>query len=148
MAETPHTDDPRCGCRACALNRRRPGAPSRPDRHLEHVAAAVPDFLLEPSSPPEPDPIRDVVRIGYATIDKRRLDQLVFNYRSATASSERAEWRRHRAVQSLADLGLSVRAIAERTNLDPQTVHRWVREGQQAVPVAATSRPDRSVGSL
>lgn len=139
MAETPHDPDAgtACGCRACSLNRRRLGTPRTPVPEPE-LAARPPDPAARPPdrpSRPEPAPR---VRIGYANVKIADLEHHVHQYRLAVKAEARGVVRRRRAVRALADIGLSVRAIAERVDLDPQTVHRWTRD----VPLAEQSGDD------
>lgn len=104
-----------------------------------HVAAhppPEPELELEvavgdAARPPEPaarPPDRPVIRIGFATVPKADVDVQLRRYVRAVKAIDRNEARRRVAVNALADLGLSVRAIAERVDLDPQTVHRWTRD--------------------
>ena len=118
MAELAHDpDNPTCPCRSCAHQRRT-------------ATRAALERTRDNPSEPEPvhgPPAPTKVRIGWANVDERLVADAVGSYSVATRAVERNEDRRHAAVVELSVLGLSVRAIAERTGLDPKSVHRWVR---------------------
>lgn len=124
-----------CGCRSCAVNRR---------RHPEWATPAEPAPLeqpapeLEPASPatdessraPTPRPSRRrMARINlHTTVPKAEYERLVGRYKHSLAIENAAKARRRQAVIDLHALGVGIRPIAAATGLDKTTVDAWLRE--------------------